>query len=315
MPSRVRRHAGRAAGVIATGSVLRSPTPGALAAYLGLTVEEASRNAASTWRRGRRACGPGGGRLRRSRDFERFGMTWSRSGQAGSSSRIENYDPASDGDLRLETHRACRFVQPRSSAPSSAVPAPRYRFARRAGTWSSASATARICWASGHRGHRRPLPPARRATNPGVRRQRGLLCGDRDGSPALRGARLWWSPAEAIRPARRRSSWPAPAARSRGHPQPRPGPQHVALSGPTASWKTLASRYAPARPSPRSTESARSRPSRSKARTENASCRVPAVLVHRSGTRAPAGWRMRSARRWRLRAHRPIPDESDLDER
>ena len=103
--------------VITSGSVLRRPTPGALAEYLGLTRREPARTAASTSSSsaaGRPAWPPPSTAPRRGCDtlgVEMFAV----GGQAGSSSRIENYlgfpTGISGGDLTPARHRPGREVR------------------------------------------------------------------------------------------------------------------------------------------------------------------------------------------------------------
>ena len=174
--------------VITSGTVLRRPSPGELAEYLGLTLESLPGRCfdlvvVGGGPAGLAAAVYGATEGLNTLGVEKFGV----GGQAGSSSRIENYlgfpMGISGGDL---TRRAVVQAEKFGAAPHRAVrggvPArgggpphhPALRRLRRRGTRR-------------HRGQRRALPAPPRRPARAVRGQRRLLRGDRNGAAPVRG--------------------------------------------------------------------------------------------------------------------------------
>ena len=217
--------------VIATGTVLRRPTAGALAEYLGLTVGNLPERCFDLIVVGGGPAGLAAAVYGASEGLRTLGLEMvAVGGQAGASSRIENYlgfpTGISGGDL---TQRA--MVQAEKFGASSPARAP--RVAPRGGRTPRRAPVRRDRRRRPGRDRRdrRPLPAAGGGPARGVRVQRRVLRRHRAGGAAM--------PRRAGRGRRRRQLGRAgrgvPRRRGqpghRRHPGPGPRGEHVALPG------------------------------------------------------------------------------------
>ena len=148
--------------VITAGAVLRRPTPGSLAEYLGLTLGTSPSALFRPRRRGRRPAGLAAAVYGASEGLRDAWLRHDLRGRpGGTSSRIENYFgfptayPGSD-----LTQRA--WSRQRSSAPTSSTRAPRFRSERSTATSGRALRRDRRRGPGRHRRHRCALPTPRR---------------------------------------------------------------------------------------------------------------------------------------------------------
>ena len=173
--------------VIATGSVLRRPTPGELASYLGLTIESLPERCFDLVVVGGGPAGLAAAVYGASEGLRTIGVEMTApGGQAGTSSRIENYlgfpMGISGADLTqraviqaekfgAESHRPLYRGIPSQSSRPSGGPTERRKRCRRAG---------RDC------GNGRRLPPSGGITSERLRRKWRLLRRHRDGVTNVR---------------------------------------------------------------------------------------------------------------------------------
>ena len=173
--------------VITSGTVLRGPTPGALAEYLGLTLESLPDRCfdlviVGGGPAGLAAAVYGASEGLRTLGLEKIGV----GGQAGSTSRIENYlgfpTGISGGDLTRQGLHPGREVRGLPDGPM------RGDIVARGGGPPDPHPLRRLGGGGSrrHRGQRRPLPAPCRRTPRGIRGQQRLLLRDRNGATPVR---------------------------------------------------------------------------------------------------------------------------------
>ncbi len=215
--------------VITSGTVLRRPSPGQLAEYLGLTLESLPGRCfdlvvVGGGPAGLAAAVYGATEGLNTLGVEKFGV----GGQAGSSSRIENYlgfpMGISGGEL---TGRA--VVQAEKFGAHLTAPCEAVSLREEAGHLIvRLSDGSDVGGARRHCGQRRAVPAPSRRPPRAIRGKRRLLRGNRNGAPPVRGishgGRRWRELSGAgghvplrLRPGHRR------------HPRRRPRQEHVAL--------------------------------------------------------------------------------------
>ncbi len=214
--------------VIATGSVLRSPTPGALAAYLGLTIESLPERRFDLVVVGG---GPGGDRLRRLRGTAN---AWRGHGRVRRSGRVQlphrELPRLPDGDLRWRPHRAHHrsgreVRRPAQQSLHCSVASRGGRAPGRTPQRRHRSAGGAVIAATGAHYRRLDAPRIQEFEGNGVyyaaTEMEARLCATHPASQPSENASCRWSTASCREQA-------------------------------VTRWRTLVSRYAPARPSPRS---------------------------------------------------------------